>query len=124
LNDRTAPAVLRRFGDRDLFAQYIAYRQDQVTAEIIRSFSVRVFDSVVTGIVSEVSVLEFSVPVLNDFSAYLSTEKVVQGFGFGLTARVNYHGTTVFYGAVSDRVFNAIAQSRHSHRLRIYLRIA
>jgi hypothetical protein len=107
----------------ELFTQYIANREDQVATEVIRSLPTWIFDSVVTGIVSKVSVLEFAIAVLNDFSTHLSAEKVVQGFGLGLAARINYHGTAVFYGARGDRLFNAIAQSSQSQRLRIYLRI-
>jgi hypothetical protein len=107
----------------DLFTQYIANRQDQVATEVIGSFPVWIFDSVVTSTVTKVSVLEFAVAVLNDFSAHLSAEKVVQRFGLGLAARINYHGTAVFYDTGSDRLCNAIVQSSHSQRFRGYLRV-
>jgi hypothetical protein len=63
----------------------------KITAEIIRRFPARILDSMVTGIVSELPVLEFAIPVLNDLSADLSAEKIIQGFGLGLAARINYH---------------------------------
>jgi hypothetical protein len=119
----TAPGSYYHQCSGGLFAQYIAYRQDQITSEIIRSFSVWIFDSVVAGIVSELSVLEFAVPILDNLSAHLPAEEIVEGFGFGLAARINYYGAAVFYGAGDERVLKAIAQSCHGQRSRIYLRM-
>jgi hypothetical protein len=110
-------------GTVELFAKYIANRQDQVTAEIIRSLPAWILDSVVTGIISERPAFEFAISVLNYLSTDLSAEKIVEGFGFGLAARINYHGTAVLDRSGGDRLLNAIAHSSQCQRLRIYLRI-
>ena len=62
---------------RALIAQYIADRQDQIAAEIIRCLAARILDSVVTSIISELPVLEFAITVLNDFGANLSAKEII-----------------------------------------------
>ena len=62
----------------DLIAQYITDRQEQVTSEIIGGFATRIFDPVVTSVVSELPVLKFPIAVLNNFRTNLSAEKIVQ----------------------------------------------
>jgi hypothetical protein len=61
-----------------LIAQHVSDRQKQVASEIVSGFAACVLDPVVTCVISEWPVLEFSVAILNDFRADLSAEEIVQ----------------------------------------------
>jgi hypothetical protein len=95
-----------------LFRQYITNHQDQITAELIRRFPARIFDSVVTGIVSELPILEFAISILNDLCSDFSAKEIIESLGLGLIARINYQGTAIFDGTAGDCLFDAIAHSR------------
>ena len=98
-------------GERVLIAQYVSDRQEQVTAELVRGFAALIFDSVVTSAISKLPIFEFSIAVLNHFSANLSAEKIIQGPGPGRVAGENYDRTIVFHGTGANRFFNAVAHS-------------
>jgi hypothetical protein len=61
-----------------LITQYVPNRHNQIAAEFVSSFAALVFNPMVTSTIPEWPVFEFSIAVINHFSAYLFTEKIIQ----------------------------------------------
>jgi hypothetical protein len=94
-----------------VITQHASDRQEQVAPEIVRGFAAGILDPVVTCVISKWPVLEFAIAVLNDFRTNLSAEEIIQRLGLGRTAEVNDDRSIVFYGAGTDRFFDAVAET-------------
>jgi len=58
-------------------AQRVSDRHNQIAAKIIGRFAVRIFDAMVTSVISKLPVFKFSVAILDDLGANLSANKVI-----------------------------------------------